>query len=877
MSENNDIHGVDISEEVDQKKYIRDTRTTGQKFSSFMSNDGILILSIMLSLTVCFEAFISMFQGQGFGISNIWILLIMFYLNKKSKLIYRLPFRKPESSGELDLNELHPKFNTPMESKGISFYGNDSKNKDQLWFSSDDVRVHCLIFGTTGGGKTEALLSICLNSLIQSSGFIYVDGKGDTSLFLKVFSMARRMNREDDLLIINYMMGKENLNEKSLKRLSNTMNPFSDGSADSLSELVVSLLPNGGDGMWKGRAAVFMAALLKVLVALRDERKIQLDINAVRKYFSLEKLEELIERDDILPVYKDGLMEYVYNLPGYIKKDPSKPNQEIVQDIEVFTQHSYITMQYTEVFGMLSDQYGHIMKTQLAEVDLYDVVVHRRILIVLLPVLEKSPQSISNLGKIIISSIKSMMVFGLGAGVEGSKQDMIDSKVTNSPSPYITVFDEYGYYAVEGAASMPAQARGLGFGMIFAGQDYQAFKKGSAEDAASIVANCGIKICMKLEDPTETLDIFVKAAGEAVISLSNGLQKDKDSGNYADSGQINNTTKQRITGRDLRRQGVGEGHILFKDTLVRAKLFFANPEQCDFMSVNKFLKVPMPDYNSTRRLILGYNRIKKAYKSLISEDKKDRKDSIKTLIEENNGSDLTVVLKEFKKLESVKDLQTKSLLSLYSYIKKQNTTDSELENDIDQINELSKINNDFIEDDDEYVNEDIDIDIEKGSSSYDSDIDDDYNDFDDEPIFEEEKSRDVVKGSFKDATENRKITGKDKSGSDKLRDILQKSHIKTENNHNSYNPYNKMNINVPELQQSMRDLETKLTKNYNSKGLLDDDTRLDEGYSDLATEKIITDIGLGTSYHNEVKIKKIDQNKKVLKSIIDDIILSDID
>lgn len=161
-------------------------------------------------------------------------------------------------------------------------------------------------------------------------------------------------------------------------------------------------------------------------------------------------------------------------------------------------------MQFTETFGLLADTYGHIMKTQIAEVDFYDIVVNRRILVVLLPALEKSIQNLGNLGRIIIASIKNMMSTTLGSKVEGDREEVIDTKPTNSSSPYMTIFDEYGYYAVEGAAVMPAQARSLGFFMIFAGQDFQAFKKGGSQDEAySIVANMAIKICLKLEDPVE--------------------------------------------------------------------------------------------------------------------------------------------------------------------------------------------------------------------------------------------------------------------------------------------------------------------------------------------------------------------------------------
>jgi intracellular multiplication protein IcmO len=153
-------------------------------------------------------------------------------------------------------------------------------------------------------------------------------------------------------------------------------------------------------------------------------------------------------------------------------------------------------MQLVRIFTSLADTYGHILRIRLPEVDLSDVVLNRRILCVLLPALEKSPEELANLGKIIIATLKSMMAAGLGDSVEGEWKDLIDRKPTNAETPYLCILDEYGYYAVEGFAVVPAQARSLGFSVIFAGQDLPAFQKASKEEAASIGANTNIKICM---------------------------------------------------------------------------------------------------------------------------------------------------------------------------------------------------------------------------------------------------------------------------------------------------------------------------------------------------------------------------------------------
>src|SRR5205814_2833969 len=138
----------------------------------------------------------------------------------------------------------------------------------------------------------------------------------------------------------------------------------------------------------------------------------------------------------------------------------------------------------------------------------------------------KSPAELSNLGKVIISTLKAMMSAGLGSEVEGTYRELIKRKPTNAKTPFMCILDEYGYYAVEGFAVVPAQARSLGFAAIFAGQDLPAFQKASKEEAASIGANCNVKISMKLEDTQETWEFLNKVDGEACVTNVAGFQRD---------------------------------------------------------------------------------------------------------------------------------------------------------------------------------------------------------------------------------------------------------------------------------------------------------------------------------------------------------------
>lgn len=590
--------GLEEQQELPPSLLLRDTRSLGMKMADFFKDPVKVAITLIGFAMVTF-----MFSALAEFTMLIAVGIFLYAYTRK----FKLPFRMPSRSGVLDYNDPLPGSTKPRKARGISFFGNRKLTQEELWFNNDDLRTHVLIFGSTGSGKTVALTSLAFNALMQASGFLYVDGKGDNSLFANVFSLCRFMGREDDLLLINFMTGARDIIGAQEKRLSNTMNPFCNGSSSMLSQLVVSLMDSGsqsGDGdMWKGRAIVFVEALMKVLVYMRDQGKILLDANTIRNYFELPRLEaiamdKMFIRDNQEPVslastpdlVLEPITNYIINLPGYDRSKKGKQGSQVLE------QHGFITMQLTRVFGSLADTYGHIIRTNLAEVDLKDVVLNRRILVVLLPALEKSPEELSSLGKVIIASLKAMMAAGLGEAVEGTYKEVITRKPTNAPTPYMCILDEYGYYAVKGFAVVPAQARSLGFSVIFAGQDLPAFQKASKEEAASIGANTNIKICMKLEDPLETWDFFSKTAGESWVTKVDSFQTNANSmlNNYMDSRSASSEKRARIDLLDLKEQREGEAHIFFKSKIVRATMFYANPQPVERMRINHFLKVEPP-------------------------------------------------------------------------------------------------------------------------------------------------------------------------------------------------------------------------------------------------------------------------------------------
>src|SRR3989338_2727990 len=278
--------GLDSHQEQSQSKIIRDTRTLGMRVKDTLKNQVSLSIVMLVCATTCFIL--------GYLSEIILVIgMICFFYGFFQKR--HLPFRMPLVSHEKDFNDISPT-GKPHLARGIYYFGNEIKTTNELWFSNVDMRTHVLIFGSTGSGKTQALLGITYNALLQASGFIYVDGKGDNSLYASIFSMVRSMGREDDLLLINFMTGARDIIGPQEGRLSNTLNPFGSGSSSMLSNLVVSLMGtaqagSGDADMWKGRAIGFVESLMKVLVAMRDAGHILLDANTVRNYFHLPKLE----------------------------------------------------------------------------------------------------------------------------------------------------------------------------------------------------------------------------------------------------------------------------------------------------------------------------------------------------------------------------------------------------------------------------------------------------------------------------------------------------------------------------------------------------------------------------------------------------------
>ena len=479
--------------------------------------------------------------------------------------------------------------------------------------------------------NTELLLGIASQSMMWSSGFMFIDGKGTSEFHAKVWSLVSRFGRQDDYRMLNFTDGGAHPDDPAGGPAvhSNTLNPFSHGSADQLMNLIVSLMSDTGTAgdMWKGRAMSLVTSTMKALCEMRDAGDVLLDVQSIRDFLPLGigVRKELLEGKEIAdvneipdPAWEDlrsrgGMIElYLRSLRGEFSERShlalkgffdSLPGFRLEaalngepQEGKAVEQHGFLSMQLTRPLGSLADDFGHIFRTPFGEVDIEDVVLNRRILVVLLPALQKAPEEMRNCGKIVVAMLKMMMGRAAGSTLEGSKLSLVDARPTRSPSPFIAILDEAGYYMVKGIDTMMAQARSLGFMIIIAGQDMAAMQSVSPQIAETVAANARLTAAGATEDAQRTWAFLRNKFSTHKVPVIPGrtARAGLFGTRWVERPDVSFTVEDRVRIGDLQRLREGEFYFMMESRLVKARAFHIRERWAPWISLNKFLLIRGP-------------------------------------------------------------------------------------------------------------------------------------------------------------------------------------------------------------------------------------------------------------------------------------------
>lgn len=549
----NDV--IQASHEIPQSRSIVDPRTLYTKLWDSLQ------LPVIPFAWAIFSTIVTLIWA-GWIPFGLFVQFILWYAVTSKPDV--LPIHLPMEANKTDVNDHRPAGSGFYKARGSFFMGNirtpGPLKRAEVWISFKSLTQHMLMFGTTGAGKTESIVSYISNYLSVGSGVAFQDAKAAPKAMLQIATFCRIFGRDDDFRVTNYITGGSSEKRDPAERISNDSAIFARGSAEASTQLLVSLLPasEGDNKIFSERAISLISGLLPALTDLRDLGKMQIDPGTVRENMAFPSFAKLYRNNDVSKKSRDALKGFLESLPGYDE------NVEInAQPEEVTRQFGFSQAYFTRSLASLSDTYGHIYMVSLGEIDYQDAVLNGRILMTLLPSMEKSGEELSNLGKIVLTATRQGMVVGLGTIFEGSVEDVVHNLPTNSDIPYGVINDENAYMLVEGQEMINAQARGLGFGVITGTQDAPGMLENISRTTKQIFANSAIKQIMYLDDD-ETTELAVKFSGEANVMVRDGYEREGDLGNFFAGKQARIEKRHRLTATAIKAQGLGEAFIMYQ-------------------------------------------------------------------------------------------------------------------------------------------------------------------------------------------------------------------------------------------------------------------------------------------------------------------------
>jgi intracellular multiplication protein IcmO len=228
---------------------------------------------------------------------------------------------------------------------------------------------------------------------------------------------------------------------------------------------------------------------------------------------------------------------------------------------EALNQHGYLESQLVPAIATLTFGYREIYNDEIGEVDFRDVILNRRLLVVLLPSLERNEKGSEMLGRLAVAAIKGALAQFLDTPMEGSRRQIIEAAAENARTPFFIILDEYGYYLVRGFAKAFAQARGFLVSLLFGVQTYDDLLASDKVEGERTWGNANIKYAGRTTSgyDSETYRKLAGAGGRAQVQVIQDAEY-----NPGDIGapELSRTSRmeerERISVDDLNKQKDGE-------------------------------------------------------------------------------------------------------------------------------------------------------------------------------------------------------------------------------------------------------------------------------------------------------------------------------
>ena len=288
------------------------------------------------------------------------------------------------------------------------------------------------------------------------------------------------------------------------------------------------------------------------------------------------------------------LRAYLGELPGYDdtlpldKQKDSKPRE----------QHGYAQFYFTPIFTQLSVSLGHIFRAENGDIDMRDIVLNQRILVVNLPSLENSDATLAALGKLGVASLRAMMAQLLGGSLEGTYDE--DNKPGMGKSPFFVCFDELASYAASGLEGMLRQGRSLNLCFILGFQEVPGIVARLGKKTGSLLGSANLTIAMRQQDAGDTREWIEKTAGQTYVTQATAYHG-SDDGAYREARQAEVRAVSRIDWQDLVSLLEGEAIFLIGGRRIYGRVFHAEIDDRGVKRLGRSIMLREPDPKLARR------------------------------------------------------------------------------------------------------------------------------------------------------------------------------------------------------------------------------------------------------------------------------------
>ena len=218
----------------EHREIIRDVRPFGRRVSDSFMTDGVWMLLLVMAGVV------GIFPGV--GVPALLIAPLLFWYGQGQINKYGWPLKAPIFLNADDPADLNPVNGKMRKGEGIFLAGWERFTQRPLFLTNSDLRAHLYLIGVSGAGKTVTLMGFIWNALMQGSGMILIDGKGEIVIPSLVIAMARAFLREDDVLIVNFQTGGKDRVVADKRRTSNIANLLALGATPLSSWSICSLI-----------------------------------------------------------------------------------------------------------------------------------------------------------------------------------------------------------------------------------------------------------------------------------------------------------------------------------------------------------------------------------------------------------------------------------------------------------------------------------------------------------------------------------------------------------------------------------------------------------------------------------------------------------